>query len=528
MSDSRFPTFRLLFRLFGRIYRWIFSWRTIRRVLISIGLLLTLVALVWTEENVRGKWAWNRYKSQLEARGEKLELADFVPPKVPDDQNFAMTPLLAGLYDFVPDAARKPGQSVFRDTNAQNRASLLRWSGNISNPIPNAATGVWTNGSPLEINAWASYFKGAKNSASSLTRKEAAQEVLRGLNQFQPQMDELERARQRPTCRFNIDYEAENPTQILLPHLATLKGDAIVFQVRADAELALGKTTEALSDVEMMIYLADALKQEPFEISHLVRIAILELALESIWEGLSEHKWSDKQLVELQSRLNTLDILSDYRSVLASERAWAIKGIEFLRKHWKVDTYTGEERPVPLIMPSGWYHQNKVTVARIITDRFLPYIDTTNHHIWPDKIPTLQILGREAGRFFPFQGLALIFLGLPWPDSDAFPVKFALAHTKVNQAVIACALERYRLKNSHYPESLNALTPNFLQTIPNDVIGGKPLIYRLKDERHFILYSIGWNEKDDGGTIGSSIGDDGKNHYDIKKGDWVWPEYPAE
>ena len=36
----------------------------------------------------------------------------------------------------------------------------------------------------------------------------------------------------------------------------------------------------------------------------------------------------------------------------------------------------------------------------------------------------------------------------------------------------------------------------------------------------FILYSVGWNEKDDGGEVGKVMNDD-------KECDWVW-EYPRK
>ena len=39
------------------------------------------------------------------------------------------------------------------------------------------------------------------------------------------------------------------------------------------------------------------------------------------------------------------------------------------------------------------------------------------------------------------------------------------------------------------------------------------------DEGRFVLYSVGWNEKDDGGVPG-------KTRFDESEGDWVW-EYPV-
>ena len=44
-------------------------------------------------------------------------------------------------------------------------------------------------------------------------------------------------------------------------------------------------------------------------------------------------------------------------------------------------------------------------------------------------------------------------------------------------------------------------------------------------------FSIGWNERDDGGVVvhqkSSDPRDESGNHVDISQGDWVW-RYPAK
>jgi hypothetical protein len=79
-------------------------------------------------------------------------------------------------------------------------------------------------------------------------------------------------------------------------------------------------------------------------------------------------------------------------------------------------------------------------------------------------------------------------------------------------------LERYRLTDSEYPASLDVLVPQFIEQLPPDVIGGQPLHYRRTDDGKFVLYSIGWNEKDDGGK--AAYKHDGSE--DRLNGDWVW------
>ena len=87
------------------------------------------------------------------------------------------------------------------------------------------------------------------------------------------------------------------------------------------------------------------------------------------------------------------------------------------------------------------------------------------------------------------------------PRSDVSLKTFAYAQASVDLARMAIALERYRLAHGEYPESLDALAPQFMEKVPHDVIGGRPLHYRRTDDGQFVLYSVGWNETDDGGVV---------------------------
>ena len=94
----------------------------------------------------------------------------------------------------------------------------------------------------------------------------------------------------------------------------------------------------------------------------------------------------------------------------------------------------------------------------------------------------------------------------------------ARTQTKANQALIACGLERFRRAHGVYPETLDALVPQFVGKLPHDIIGGKPLRYQRTADGRFTLYSIGWNEEDEGGKI--TLREDGSVEYDSF--DWVW------
>ena len=64
------------------------SWRILRRILVGVAILATLIAIFYTEEDWRGKRDWDKCKRELEAKGMVLDWDKFIPPPVPDDQNF--------------------------------------------------------------------------------------------------------------------------------------------------------------------------------------------------------------------------------------------------------------------------------------------------------------------------------------------------------------------------------------------------------------------------------------------------------
>jgi hypothetical protein len=60
--------------------------------------------------------------------------------------------------------------------------------------------------------------------------------------------------------------------------------------------------------------------------------------------------------------------------------------------------------------------------------------------------------------------------------------------------------------------------------VPGDLLDGEPLKYR-RTKTGYVLYSVGWNEKDDGGTTAMST-DKKAPGLDLDEGDWVWPYRP--
>lgn len=501
------------------------NWRILRRLIFIFIGLLTLLALLWIEENIRGKNAWLKYKAELEAKGEKLDFQEFIPLKVPDDQNFAMTPLLAPLFDFVPASEHTPEH--LRDTNAQDRAMLLA-PGQVDGwkKYPVSESRFWTRGEPMDLNEYVAALTNPSN-VPTMSKTDAAAELLKQFKQFQPQMDELLAASHRPYCRFNIEYHTNDPPGILLFHLSVLRRLGLLFNARAGAELQLGQGDAAATDIKMLLFLGDCIAREPFLISHMVRIALGQLALEPLWIGLAEHKWSDAQLADFQHYLAKQDFLEGCQYTMRGELAMDVGTIESMRNGTLTPAVLlaqGNDSPLFKLVPSGMYYQNAVHVARLFEEYALPALDPANHRLRLDKVSSNAKVDSMLGSGFkPYKVFAILL----FPNLGNITLKTAAAQVRIDEAIVACALERHRLAKGDYPESLDALKPQFTEKIPNDVITGAPLIYRRDSKGGFLLYSLGWNNKDDGGKI-ATVGNGKSDKIDLTQGDWVWPEYPAK
>jgi hypothetical protein len=84
---------------------------------------------------------------------------------------------------------------------------------------------------------------------------------------------------------------------------------------------------------------------------------------------------------------------------------------------------------------------------------------------------------------------------------SGFLGRAAEAEARRRILITAIALERFHGKNGSYPKTLADLAPEFLKTVPVDFMDGQSLRYRLTDDGHFVLYSIGLDCVDNSGVI---------------------------
>jgi len=534
--------------LIAACVRWMRRPGNLRKGLFTLACLVTLIALFYAEEDARGKWAWSRFQRQWEAKGAKFDIESFIPPAVPDDQNFAMTPIMESTYARLLD---KNGHEIIpHNTNVVERLKLdIYHDGDWNKSTTN---GNWAGATLTDLKWWQDYYRQPPtNQSGTIGTNEypiapqpqtPAEDVLLALSKYNATLEELRQASRMPYSRFPLEYHKDDPAAIWLPHLAKFKQSAQFLQLRAAAELQAGQTDKANDDVTLMIYLVNAPRTEPFLISHLVRIGVLNLTVQPIYEGLAERKWSDTQLAAFDSELAKFDFLADYQLTGRSEVVFAAKMVNYVRQIRKITPYldmmnTGANKDGTWdlfcwIAPSGWFHQNQIRISKFYLEKELSSVNTESRQFLPEIATGAQAdLEAAIAHPTPYNALEVAFLSQlrRWFNDKFLPaMKFAAAQESLDLARVAIALERYRLAHNDYPDSLDVLAPQFIDKVPHDLIGGQPLKYR-KTANNFVLYSIGWNQKDDGGVpvFTEDISRWINGSQDLENGDWVWT-YPAK
>jgi tetratricopeptide (TPR) repeat protein len=445
---------------------------------------------------------------------------------VPDEKNFALTPLLKPAFDFT----HTTNGVEWRDTNSL--AHLSRVRAELSDHPEKLVVGSVAKGTLTDLEACRDFYRGNANYPQPIVSGSAASDILVALGKFDAELKELsDAADSRPESRFPMEYDSELVAAMLLPHLSHLRGIARVVELRAIARLDLGQTDEAFKDLKLGLRLADSIANEPLLIDQLVRIDTLNLALQVLREGLARHAWSDAQLAEVETYLASQNLLAGYKSGIRGERACMINGLEYYQQRGvrgnPFDLIDAESagRTSMIVgvlnrMAGGFYYQNILNIARTHEKYTFPAVDEKARRIYPeftDRLDQeLETLHRESYRH-PYQVFtAILFPALTRPVS-----RVGRAQTYVDAARVACALERFRIANGQLPEKPDALVPRFIDAIPNDVMDGQPLRYHRSDDGGYVLYSIGWNRVDEGGKLVEPENREG-SATDMRQGDWVW------
>ncbi|MBI5385855.1 MAG: hypothetical protein HZA90_14350 [Verrucomicrobia bacterium] len=465
--------------------------RIVRGLLFLAVALASLIALFYAVENWRGQRALQQCKRELEAKGEKLAWDDWLPKPVPDESNFFKAPGMEALF-------------VRIEPKAATRDKLPDWPQGYSKDIPFAMADL--KQLPLQ---------------SSAPDKKSLASLRGWFQEHDTVFQQIEAAAQRPQSQLKRDPDEPFGGQTV--HFVTLRKIAQLLSSRTKTQLLSGQPAEAARSLALLGRLVEAGRDDhpPFLVQSMISVAIAGLAVTTFQEGLAERLWPEAQLIACQDQLQRLEVLGAVATSLRAERA----GAGYMLENWpqaRLAKVFVTEKPKRLsagtllfrLLPRGWLLQNEVVLFQP-GQEFLEALDEPGQRVNPRRVDqTTLAMNEKFRRRSPYNVIAAMAV----PNLGKALRTAAKTQSIVRQAAIACALERCRLATGAYPDSLEALVPRFIAKLPADVVPGQSFQYRRNADGSFLLYSFGWNEKDDGAVEAKNP--DGSRQ--LESGDWVW------
>ncbi len=469
----------------------------LRRLLITIGALFAFVVL-WIGlgfyDSYRTKANWLHHREAAIADGVEYDLTRFAPSPVLDAENFAATPFFQQLF-----AADEPVQKEMTE-----RLKLIPADKEAKPP-----SGDWLKGDRFDAAAWNAYL--------------GTSDLLEAVRPHEALLAEISQAAQRPAAVFPLHYD--QLAALALPHGRPLLYLAKLYRLRGNAYLAANAPEKAFDDLQTLLRLAEhSGNHDPILITSLIQGSLFKMAMELYWQGLASHQWSDAALLEMATQLRKFDFLLGGQKAFRAERAAYVSQVELLlhslpEAKVKAGPYYEVYQDVEGYLPfEGWLYQSLFQGDRFFEISLLPLLDPVARRVDAPKEVAIRE-GLEALRKKPHA--SYLFILYSFRSLLHVASNFAYLQTLDDFATLATALERYHRQNGEYPETLEALTPSYLEKLPHDLVTGEPLRYRRTDDGRFLLYGVGWNGTDDGGK---SVFSEGTSPaVEIREGDWVWP-----
>jgi hypothetical protein len=429
---------------------------------------------------------WERYVAEARSRGVKLTAVELEQPPVPDAENFAHIPLLKAAF------AGGGARPFALPRNAGNRIPF----GNI------------LRGERVDWKAWQNNFLQA-GYISELT-SDPVRDTLHALDHYAPQFQQWSEWRSRPQSRFALDLK--RGPMMPLAHLGTFQDAVKVFGLRMRAHLAMGESGAAYDDFQDGFQAYRALREEPTLIDGLVRVSVLLVLLNAVGDGLMDQAWSEQDLRKIEADLAGVRVWEDYRRAMEGEHAFTNTIAELLtraqasgRSQVAANVY-GTPAGFPTatslwfqLMPRRVLRENQLR-QNLYFDELLARVDPTGRHYDLD-LATPSAPKNDRGFIEDFYYLPSKVFTSPFETVDR---NYGFLKARLDEARLACALERFGMARGAFPAALAELTPEFVDDPPSDMYARAPYRYQRLDRGSFRLHSVGPDRRDDGGVLDPS------------------------
>lgn len=340
-----------------------------------------------------------------------------------------------------------------------------------------------------------------------------------------PAVDHARTLMNGPAGNRRIDLKP-NVLETPLPHLDALRD--VVKVLEWDAELAVEDNQPGWARVDLLalLHASESVGDEPFLVSQMVRMGTRAVAARATARVLGQCELPVKAVAKLQAAW-----AEDAEEPLL---LYGLRGERAVNDVLFANILDGTDRPPAEARAAGpdrwfgsyswWLHR-----VRLYRDRAFLH-DYFGRAVAVARLP----LHKQAAALAalpppPGDDLRMAQLFLPAVEKAAWAQWRSAAEARC--VVVGLACERFRLARGRWPATLDELPKELLAAVPLDPFDGRPLRFRKFDDG-VVVYSVGENRADDGGTLPRSVTDrpdEGFRLWDpAARGRPAPPDPPAE
>jgi len=269
------------------------------------------------------------------------------------------------------------------------------------------------------------------------------------------------------------------------------------------------------------------------------------------WEALQFEGWTDDQLARLQAAWEATSFLDAMARSLEGERVFSIVTYDMMRESnketvsmlfWMDDhnlmDFLNTSTNANLLEPAtegkflrnevycrawrfAWLDQSLVRNMGSIQQLLDSCRAALNHKSFIKLEQEVEAVATRSQPSSFYERIRFPEAVLTTPLARAVG-RAMRSETERSLVLAAIALKRHQLKHRRVPETLDALVPEFLSSVPVDFMAGQPLRYVPRSNNTFLLYSVGENGKDDGGDGTVLAGKPGARNIWSRR-DVLWP-----
>ena len=319
-------------------------------------------------------------------------------------------------------------------------------------------------------------------------------EVRRFFNERVEIFSLLHRASDRSICSFERDFGPPGwPDVIDKSHSTQFREASRLLWLDARVKAAAGDMPGALRDCRTLAALSEHLTEESLMIPFQVSVAINSVTCDALEAVLNTS-------LPTTADINTFRLDEDFIYRRAFHRAMQMENV-FGQSALYLQNGLGQA-PTQEMKDVYERHEFALIFYRVflLEDDMKAYADFLRKSCEATTYPyaTLKHKLSEMGKSAPTDNTLVYQFSLSLRVFSETADVAARADAQRNLMKTAVAVYKYRADKNAWPETLDNLVPAYLESVPEDPFDGKPLRMTKTDEK-IILYSVGPDEKDDGG-----------------------------